>query len=63
MKQIELIVMPSGQSRIVTRGFSGGDCREASRFLEQALGQSSGEQLTAGFYQVEAREQRQRELH
>lgn len=48
---IEIIVSPQGQTRLQTKGFSGSSCREASRFLELALGQGSGEQLTAEFFQ------------
>lgn len=51
MKQIEIIVSPTGQSRIETRGFVGSECRQASEFLEQALGRRTGEQLTSEFYQ------------
>ena len=50
-KIIRLIVSPTGETRIETKGFSGPECREASKFLEQALGQPVGEQLTAEFYQ------------
>jgi hypothetical protein len=50
LKTIEIIVDPKGQTRIETRGFSGGECREASRFVEQALGTRSAEVLTAEFY-------------
>ena len=49
---IEIIVSPSGQTRVETRGFTGSECREASKFLEQALGQRTGEQLTAEFHQT-----------
>jgi hypothetical protein len=51
VKIIEITVSPRGETKVETRGFAGGACREASRFLEQALGQRSGEQLTAEFYQ------------
>ena len=54
MKGIELIVSPDGSSRLETQGYSGGHCRQASRFLEQALGKSVGEQLTADFYRQPA---------
>jgi Protein of unknown function (DUF2997) len=57
-KIIRVIVGPRGETRVETRGFSGGECREASRFLEQALGQPMGEQLTSEFYQAQATEQR-----
>ena len=38
-KIIRVIVGPKGETKIETKGFSGGECREASRFIEQALGQ------------------------
>ena len=50
-KIIRLIVSPRGETRVETRGFTGPECREASRFLEQALGQVVSEQMTAEFYQ------------
>ena len=51
MRIIEIIVSPTGQSQVQTRGFRGSDCRQASLFLEQALGQRTSEQLTAEFHQ------------
>jgi Protein of unknown function (DUF2997) len=51
LKTIEITVDPKGQSRVETRGFTGGECREASRFVEQALGTRSDETLTAEFHQ------------
>ena len=51
MKAIEITVDPKGQSKVETRGFTGGACREASRFLEQALGRRTAETLTAEFHQ------------
>lgn len=56
-KTIEITVSPTGQTRIETKGFSGGQCREASRFLEQALGQQLDEQLTSEFHQTAATQQ------
>ena len=56
-KVIRVIVGPRGETRVETKGFSGGECREASRFLEQALGQPVSEQLTPEFYQAESAEQ------
>jgi hypothetical protein len=58
-KFIRVIVGPRGETRVETRGFSSGECREASRFLEQALGQPVGETLTAEFYQTQATEQQE----
>ena len=51
-KTIEITVTPDGQSTVQTRGFVGPGCREASRFVEDALGQRIGEQLTAEFHQA-----------
>jgi hypothetical protein len=49
---IEITVDPRGQARVETQGFTGGEFREASRFLEQPRGTRAGEQLTAEFYQA-----------
>ena len=49
-KIIRIIVGPTGETRVETKGFSGGACREASRFIEQALGQPVSELFTAEFY-------------
>jgi hypothetical protein len=51
VKTIEITVDPKGRTKVETRGFSGGECREASRFVEQALGTRSAETLTAEYYQ------------
>ncbi len=50
-KTIEITVNPKGRSRVETKGFAGGECREASRFIEQALGTRSAETMTAEFHQ------------
>lgn len=47
---IEMIVSPTGETKIETKGFVGSSCQNASRFVEQALGQRTGEQLTAEFH-------------
>jgi hypothetical protein len=60
-KIIRIIVSPKGEVRIETKGFSGPECREASKFIEQALGQPIGEQLTAEFYQSQSADQQIRQ--
>jgi Protein of unknown function (DUF2997) len=57
MKIIEITVDTKGQTSVVTRGFIGGECREASKFIEQALGQRTDEKLTADFYLGQATDQ------
>ncbi len=59
MKTIDVIVAPDGSSRVQTHGFTGSQCKEASRFLEQALGTIESEQLTADFYRVETAQTQQ----
>jgi len=51
---IEIIVAPSGETKLETRGFTGSACREASRWLEAALGMTTRETLTAEFHQTAA---------
>ena len=55
---IEILVSPSGQTTVQTKGFAGPSCRDASRFIEQALGDKAGEQLTPEFYQPQAAAER-----
>ena len=35
---IEVTVSPRGETTVQTKGYTGGDCLQASKFLEQALG-------------------------
>ena len=51
MKTIRITVDPKGHVKVETVGFSGGECREASRSLEQALGSRTAERTTAEFHQ------------
>jgi hypothetical protein len=60
-QSIEVLVSPKGETTIQTKGFAGAACREASRFLEQALGAGTSERLTAEFYQSEPARQVARE--
>ena len=56
-KTIEIIISPTGQSRVETKGFAGSECRDASRFIEQAIGQQTNEILKAEFHQAVAAQQ------
>ena len=60
-KTIEIIVAPNGQTRVETKGFVGSECREASRFLEKALGQQTDEVLKPEFHQTASNEQQIRQ--
>ena len=50
-KLIEITVGPKGETRVETREFAGPECRLASQFVEQALGQKTAEKVTAEYYQ------------
>jgi hypothetical protein len=51
---IEVTVGPKGETTVRTLGFAGPSCRQASRFVEEALGERAAETLTAEFYQPQA---------
>jgi hypothetical protein len=61
LKTIEITVTPTGQTSVETKGFSGAECRQASEFIETALGQRTGERLTAEFYAQERQPHRLQE--
>ena len=50
MRTIEIVVSPKGETTVTTKGFAGATCQQASKFIEQALGQRTGEQLTSEFH-------------
>ena len=57
MKIIEITIDAKGGTKVETKGFPGGECRDASRFVEQALGARTAETLTAAFYQGQETDQ------
>jgi hypothetical protein len=61
MSEICITVEPTGATRIETHGFTGGTCRAASEFLEQALGRVERETLTSEFYSAQTESTRLRE--
>ena len=50
MKRIEIVVDTKGQSKVETKGFAGSSCVEASKFIEQALGQQTEMRTTPEFF-------------
>ncbi len=52
MKLIEIIVKSDGATTVETTGFTGASCQQASRFIEEALGQRQREQLTPEYSHV-----------
>ena len=59
LKVIEITVSPKGETTVQTKGFTGGSCRDASRLIEQALGEKSAEQMTAEFHETQPVQQAQ----
>ena len=49
-KIIEVTVSPKGETTIQTKGFTGEQCRDATRSLEAALGLRTREQLTGEYH-------------
>ena len=59
--KIEIIVSPTGEVRVETKGFAGAVCRTAGRALEQSLGSLTHEELTREYFQFTANEQSQQQ--
>lgn len=60
-KILEIVVSATGETRVETKGFTGGECRQASEFFEKALGQRTSEQLTPEFHQSAHEQQSQKQ--
>jgi hypothetical protein len=56
---IEVLVSPTGETTVQTKGYAGSDCLQASRFLENALGVIAAERKTAEFFESDPTRQRQ----
>ena len=50
-KTIEITVSPEGGVSVKTTGYTGSSCRDASRFIEQALGTIGRESLLPEYFQ------------
>jgi len=50
-KTIEITVDSEGGVSVKTKGFTGSSCKDASRFIEQALGQAEREKLLPEYFQ------------
>ena len=51
---IEVVISPAGETEVTTRGFAGSSCQQASKFIEEALGDRTSETLTIEFYATTA---------
>ena len=50
-KTIEITVDSEGGVSVKTKGFTGSTCKDASWFIEQALGQAEREKLLPEYFQ------------
>ena len=60
MRVMEIVVSPTGETTLQTKGYTGGECVQASKFLEEALGVKTREQRTAEYFQTASAEQQLR---
>jgi hypothetical protein len=63
LKTIEVIISPTGETTVQTKGFSGSSCRDASKLLEKALGITQSDSPTAEMYQAQPAEQALRQAN
>lgn len=56
-KIVQVVVSPTGGTKIETTGFEGASCQDATRELERALGATTDEQLTNEYYTQNTSEQ------
>jgi hypothetical protein len=47
---IEIVVSPTGETTVQTKGYTGSDCFQASKFIEEALGVKTADRPTSEFY-------------
>ena len=59
-KSIEITVATNGETTVRAKGFTGGSCRDATKYLERALGGVAAEELTPEFYLAQPAHQKNR---
>ena len=58
---IEVVVSPTGEATVQTRGYAGADCLQASKALEQALGTPTADRKTGEYYHIVTEQQATRQ--
>jgi len=53
MRTIEVLITPTGEATVQTRGYTGADCLRASKWLERSLGITTADQKTPEYFQAE----------
>ena len=54
---IEVIVSPTGQTTIQTKGYQGSQCTQASKWLEKALGEVTSDKKTPEYFDTQSQVQ------
>ncbi len=54
---IEVVVSPKGETTVQTKNYTGSDCLQASKWLEQALGITTADRKTSEYYESAQNEQ------
>jgi len=49
-KTITIIVAPNGKTKVEAHGFDGQSCKDATKFLETALGRKTAEQFKPEYF-------------
>ena len=58
---IEVVVSPTGEATVQTKGYAGADCLQASKSLEQALGVPTADRKTDEYYHIVPEQQTTRQ--
>jgi hypothetical protein len=53
MKEIILTIDNEGRTSLQTKGFKGKSCMQASKFLEEALGNTTKNEFTPEYYEFD----------
>lgn len=60
-RQILVTISPDGAVEVKVQGHSGPGCRDLTRQLEEALGQTKADRMTAEYHQPERQTSRQQQ--
>ena len=58
---IEVVVSPTGEATVQTKGYAGADCLQASKALEQALGVPTADRKTDEYFNTVSEQQTTRQ--
>lgn len=59
-KEVIVTISPSGEAKVEVKGHAGSGCKELTRQLETALGETVSDTKTSEYYQADRTTQRRR---